>query len=136
MTRINTPVIARTTQTRKLPTVWVKTSLEGKDKYHLNILERSGPAKKNGGHPAAGRAYARLSLMESGAVMATFPVMGMVTGTIRHLLGSTTFELATPFQIPEHLFGVAIEIPAGRHPLVFVLENWVVLFRPENTLKL
>jgi hypothetical protein len=73
--------------------------------------------------------------MESGAVMASFPVMGMVSGTIRSMLGSAWFELADPLLLPEFVFGHDIEIPSGRHPIVFVLESWVVLFRPQNILR-
>ena len=73
--------------------------------------------------------------MESGAVLASFPIMGMVSGTLQRMLGATWFELATPFKLPAFVFGHDIEIPAGRHPIVFVLENWVVLFRPQNTLR-
>lgn len=136
MTRFNTSFTTCPTQTQKLPTVWVKALLEGEDQYRLSILEKTGSAQKARTPPATGCAYARLSLMESGAIMATFPLMGMVSGAIRQLLGTTSFDLAEPFQIPASCFGVGIDIPAGKHPLVFVLENWVVLFRPEITIRL
>lgn len=77
-------------------------------------------------------AYAKLSLMDSGAVMATFPIASMVSCTIRRLLGVSWFELETTLHLPDFVFGHAIEIPSGRHPLVYVLENWVVLFRPNT----
>lgn len=127
MTRFNTPSTPSLNKTQTPPTVWVKTRLEGADTYCLTVMEKS---KKSVQGASSGCAYAKLSLMESGAVMASFPVMGMVSGTIRSMLGATWFELAVPLELPAFVFGFDIEIPAGRHPLVFVLESWVVLFRP------
>lgn len=136
MTHFNTPALTGQNKTQTPPTVWVKTTLEGADKYSLRIMEKSRQAQQTHPSAAAGCAYAKLSLMESGAIMASFPVMGMVSGTIRSMLGAAWFELASPLNLPEFVFGHDIEIPAGRHPIVFVLESWVVLFRPQNTLRL
>jgi len=136
MTHFNTPALTGQNKTQTPPTVWVKTTLEGADKYSLTIMEKSRQAQQTHPSAAAGCAYAKLSLMESGAIMASFPVMGMVSGTIRSMLGAAWFELASPLNLPEFVFGHDIEIPAGRHPIVFVLESWVVLFRPQNTLRL
>lgn len=136
MTRFDTPPLTGQNRIQPQPTAWVKTRLEGADKYSLTIMEKSKLPRND--HPAAsaGCAYARLSLMESGAVMASFPVMGMVSGTIRSLLGAAWFELATPLKLPAFVFGHDIEIPAGRHPIVFILESWVVMFRPQHNIRL
>lgn len=127
MTRLNTLTSTDPNKTQTPPSVWVKTKLEGADAYSLTVLSKT---KNSIQGSSLGCAYAKLSLMESGAVMASFPVMGMVSGTIRSMLGATWFELAVPLELPAFVFGYDIEIPAGRHPLVFVLESWVVLFRP------
>lgn len=111
---------------------WVKTRLEGTEKYSLSVMGKADMPQKSESNQTKGCAYAKLSLMESGAVMASFPVMGMVSGTIRSLLGATWFELASPLKLPEFVFGHEIEIAAGRHPIVFVLESWVVMFRPSS----
>lgn len=133
MTHFNPQASTGQNKIQTQPCAWVKTRVEGADKYSLTILEKTKspyPAK------TAGCAYAKLSLMESGAVMASFPVMGMVSGTIRSLLGATWFELAFPLNLPAFVFGHDIEIPAGRHPIVFVLESWVVVFHPQNIRRL
>lgn len=109
------------------PSRWVKTRFSGTDKYELTVLEKT----ENKQETAPGFAYAKLSLMGSGAVLATFPTMGMVSGTIKNLLGTTALELSVPLILPASIFGHDIEIAAGPHPIVFVLESWVVLFRPK-----
>lgn len=136
MTRLDRPNLTLRHQIISPPSAWVKTHLEGADQYSLTILEKTKSSNNTLPRGSAGCAYAKLSLMESGAVMASFPVMGMVSGTLQRMLGATWFELATPLKLPAFVFGHDIEIPAGRHPIVFVLENWVVLFRPQNTLRL
>lgn len=126
MTRFNsTPSV--------IPSVWVKTRLEGSDQYSLTVMEKTSISPRT--PPAVktpGCAYAKLTLLETGAVMASFPVMGMVSGTLRGMLGSAWFELSAPLNLPAFVFGKDIEIPAGRHPIIFVLESWVVLFRPSK----
>ncbi|MFN0213642.1 MAG: hypothetical protein ACKVT2_05250 [Saprospiraceae bacterium] len=136
MTQFNTPVLAGQSKMQTQPSAWVKTRLEGTNKYSLTILEKTRSPSPGNSTPSAGCAFAKLSLMESGAVMASFPVMGMVSGTIRSMLGTTSFELAFPLKLPAFIFGHDIEIPAGQHPIVFVLESWVVLFKPKNTVRL
>ena len=133
MTRFDTPAQTGQNKIQTSPGAWVKTRLEGAGKYSLTIMEKTNQPQQTGIKRAAGCAFAKLSLMESGAVMASFPVMGMVSGTIRSLLGASWFELASPLKLPAFVFGHDIEIPAGRHPIVFVLESWVVLFRPQHT---
>jgi len=108
------------------PSRWVKTRFSGTEKYELTVLGKAKMEKE----ATHGFAYAKLSLMESGAVLATFPTMGMVSGTIKNLLGATCFELSAPLKLPASIFGHDIEIAAGQHPIVFVLDSWVVLFRP------
>jgi hypothetical protein len=130
MTRFDTPSLSRQNKTQTHPGIWVKTRLEGADTYCLTIMERTRPLQPSAPGATANCAYAKLSLLESGAVMASFPIMGMVSGTIRSMLGAAWFELAAPLKLPAFVFGYDIEIPAGRHPIVFVLESWVVLFRP------
>lgn len=135
MTRLHTPPSIGQNKKQAPPSIWVRTHLEeeGSDKYHVSILEkRRQPLAAH----TQGCAYAKLMLMDSGAIMASFPVMSMVSGTIRGMLGAASFELATPFQMPAALFGYEIEIPAGKYPLVFVLESWVVLFRPTEQARL
>ncbi len=136
MTRFDTQALTGQNIIQTPPTTWVKTRLEGADKYSLTVMEKTKLPQQSNPGESAGCAYAKLSLMESGAVMASFPVMGMVSGTIRSLLGAAWFELASPLKLPAFVFGHDIEIPAGRHPIVFVLESWVVLFRPQHILRL
>ena len=131
MTRFDPQPLTGPNRTPTPPTAWVKTLFEGTDKYSLTIMEKTKMTKVNNAKEYSGCAYAKLSLLESGAVMASFPVMGMVSGTIRSMLGATSFELASPLNLPRFVFGHEIEIPAGQHPIVFVLESWVVLFRPK-----
>lgn len=133
MTRFDTQSFSSQNKTVIPPAVWVKTSMESGDKYSLTIMEKTRQPQAKIPGASAGCAYAKLSLMESGAVMASFPVMSMASGAIRSMLGVAWFELAAPFQLPAFVFGYDIEIPAGRHPIVFILESWVVLFRPQNT---
>ncbi|MBN8679761.1 MAG: hypothetical protein J0M29_16155 [Chitinophagales bacterium] len=129
MTRLATPAYTGKNLTIKPGTVWVRTQLEGAERYTLRVLERSG-----GNFPdlpeGATCAYAKLTLLDSGAIMAFFPITAMVSAQAKLLLGATWLELATPLVLPDFVFGFDMEIPAGRHPLVFILESWVVLFRP------
>lgn len=137
MTRFDTSAtFSKPRPTEIPPSVWVRTQLEGSDAYSLTIMKRTKRAQANKPSNNSNCAYAKLLLMESGAILATFPVMGMVSNTIGRMLGANWFELAVPLSLPDFVFGYHIEIPAGRHPLVFVLESWVVLFRPENTIRL
>lgn len=136
MTRFDTQPLTGQNKMQTPPSAWVKTQLEGAGKYSLTIMEKTKMVQHPHPREPAGCAFAKLSLMESGAVMASFPVMGMVSGTIRSLLGATWFELESPLKLPAFVFGYDIEIPSGRHPIVFVLESWVVLFRPQNVLRL
>jgi len=136
MTHFDTQPLTGQNKLQTPPSTWVKTRFEGNDKYNLTIMGKTKLLQQAKPLESAGCAFAKLSLMESGAVMASFPVMGMVSGTIRSLLGATSFELGSPLKLPAFVFGYDIEIPAGRHPIVFVLESWVVLFRPQNTIRL
>ncbi len=132
MTRLLNTAFIGQTKTQATPSVWVKTRLQGTNTYSLMVVEKTKRPLNIQPKEITGCAYAKLSLMESGAVMASFPVMGMVTGTIRSMLGAAWFELAAPLKLPAFVFGHDIEIPAGRHPIVFVIESWVVLLRPQN----
>jgi hypothetical protein len=128
MTRLATPASAVKHLKPRPGFVWVRTRQEGADSYSVAVLGREqNPPEDN--HSAT-CAYARLIMLDNGAVMAFFPLSAMVSTQAKALMGATSFELATPFVIPAFVFGFDIEIPAGRHPLVFILESWVVLFRP------
>jgi hypothetical protein len=115
-----------------MPTAWAKVFSTEDNKYNLRILgpEALSPAPEQ--HKSSVCAYARLSLMESGAVMAFFSVNSMVSDTLRRMFGAIWFELEQPLVLPACVFGREIEIMAGQHPLAYVLENWVVLFRPAD----
>jgi hypothetical protein len=126
MTRLATPVATGKPILKSPGPVWVRTRLEGTDTYSLTVLNRKTPNAERVGVCA----YAKLTMLDSGAIMAFFPLNAMVSKQAKMLLGATWFELATPLLLPDFVFGFDIEIPAGRHPLVFVLESWVVLFRP------
>lgn len=130
MTHFNTLPLTGQSKLQTPPSAWVKTRVEGKNGYHLTIMEKTNAQQGVSVRPTGNCAFAKLSLMESGAIMASFPVMGMVSGTIRSMLGASWFELVAPLKLPAFIFGYDIEIPAGRHPIVFVLESWVVMFRP------
>ena len=130
MTRLANTATAKKHFKHKPGSVWVRTQLEGNESYSVKVLER----KHKPSGEAAGRsvicAYAKLIMLDNGAVMAIFPLTAMVSSQAKALMGATWFELATPLVVPAFVFGFDLIIPAGRHPLVFVLESWVVLFRP------
>ncbi len=136
MTRFDPHTLPGQIKTQTQPGAWVKTHLESANTYSLKIVEKTKQRQQVNPNPSLGCAYGKLSLLESGAIMASFPVMGMASCTIRNMLGATWFELATPLILPAFVFGHDMEIPAGRHPIVFVLENWMVLFAPPHTLRL
>jgi hypothetical protein len=114
-------------QKQTAPSRWVKTLISGSDKCQMTLLGQGDTRPPQDG----GVAYVKLSLMDSGAVMASFPVMGMASGAFKALYGAQWIDLDTPLILPAPVLGQEISIAAGQHPLVFVLENWVVLFRPE-----
>ncbi|HAD13319.1 MAG TPA: hypothetical protein DCF33_12890 [Saprospirales bacterium] len=126
MTRLATPVATGKPILKTTGSVWVRTRLEGTDTYSLTVLNRKAPKPDSVGVCA----YAKLSMLDSGAIMAFFPLNAMVAMQAKMLLGANWFELAAPLLLPDFVFGFDLEIPAGRHPMVFVLESWVVLFRP------
>lgn len=117
-------------QQRPLPSRWVKTLINGSGKCQMTllcILDKGETCPSQYGSIA----YAKLSLMNSGAVMASFPFMGMTSGVFKALYGAQWLALDAPLLLSAHVLGREIWIAEGRHPLVFVLENWVVLFRPK-----
>lgn len=129
MTRFKdtTPPSEGAKQKQTAPSRWIKTLIGGSEKPQLALL-----GKDEKPLPEQGRvAYAKISLMDSGAVMASFPLMGMASGAFKALYGARWLVIEKPIALPASVFGREISIAAGEHPLVFVLENWIVLFRPE-----
>ncbi|MBL7809792.1 MAG: hypothetical protein JNN28_18365 [Saprospiraceae bacterium] len=133
MTRLATPVAAGKHIRKTRGSVWVRTRMEGTDLYTLTVLDRKSIGILESTSEASICAYAKLTILDSGAIMAFFPLSAMVSVQAKLLMGATWFELAEPLVLPAFVFGFDIEIPAGRHPLVFILESWVVLFRPNIT---
>lgn len=103
------------------------------------------PGGAEGGRPVSSReemllgeqgAYAKFSLMGSGAVLAVFEEHG----ALGERLGEIWFEMKAPAQLPACLLGHEIEIAAGLHPMARVMGKLIVLFRPtislpQNTLR-
>lgn len=75
---------------------------------------------------------AKISILESGAIMASFPKKSISRDMISCMMGTTWINVAVPLTLPADIFGHVIEIADGYHPAVPVLTNWVVLFRPPS----
>ncbi|MBX2893496.1 MAG: hypothetical protein KF734_21460 [Saprospiraceae bacterium] len=75
---------------------------------------------------------AKISILESGAIMASFPKKSISHDMITCMMGTTWINVAAPLTLPAKIFGHVIEIADGYHPAVPVLTNWVVLFRPPS----
>lgn len=119
-------------------TRWVKTAMDSTEGYKLEVLEEPSAHYLNAGCwnrelvRSAGIAYAKLSLLESGAVLASFPFLSAMPGVIQADPYTVWFVLDAPALVPAGIFGKEIEIAAGRHIMAPSLGNWVVFFRPVN----
>lgn len=74
---------------------------------------------------------ARITILESGAVLASFPLLGALPGHIKPDAFTTWFELDAPAILPEGIFGKEVRIQAGLHLMAPAPGSWVVLFKPQ-----
>jgi hypothetical protein len=117
-------------------TAWIRTSVKGTERYRLEVIEEASAIDMNAGRrnrelvPETGFAYAKLSLLESGAVLASFPLLGKMPGVIQSDPYTVWFVLDAPALVPDGIFGREIEIAAGRHLMTSSLGSWVVFFKP------
>jgi hypothetical protein len=123
-----------------LTVIWKKNHLEEAEIYTLEYLEDALEFDMNAGlwkRESAlknSNAYAKLSLLESGAVLASFPLMGCLPGVIQADPYTVWFVLDAPAIVPAGVFGKEIRIAAGRHLMTNSLGQWVVFFRPSPQL--
>lgn len=119
-------------------TAWIRTSVKGTERYRLEMIEEASAIDMNAGWrnrelvPSEGFAYAKLSLLESGAVLASFPLLGKIPGAIQADPYTVWFVLDAPATVPDGIFGREIEIAAGRHLMTASLGSWVVFFKPSS----
>ncbi|MEZ4894318.1 MAG: hypothetical protein R3A50_00540 [Saprospiraceae bacterium] len=116
---------------------WVQTQAADMEAYkleELGIATHIGElvGRKAGLVSKGEYAHSRLSLQESGAVLASFPLLGKIPGKIQADQFTVWFELELPALIPSGIFGKEIRFKAGRHLMASVLGNWVVFFKPER----
>lgn len=117
-------------------TAWVKTSLNGQPVYQLQEVGAVWASGTNAGLrdrelvQTKGFASAKLALLESGAVLASFPLLGALPGSIESDPFTVWFLLDAPVLVPTGIFGQEIWIEAGRHLMAFSLGSWVVFFKP------
>lgn len=72
----------------------------------------------------------RITILESGAVLASFPLLGALPGAIMPDAFTTWFQLDFPALLPQGIFGKEVRINAGRHLMAPAPGSWVVLFKP------
>jgi hypothetical protein len=115
---------------------WIKTRMDNAEMYKLELIDDAPAIDMNAGLrnrglvPAPGLAYAKLSLLESGAVLASFPLLGKMPGNIQADPFTVWFVLDAPAILPANVFGREILFASGRHLMTTSLGNWVVFFRP------
>jgi len=133
-TMINIRIAPETKPYLPQPTTlaWVKTRISGTEEYRLEMIETASANNMNAGWGKGAEVCAKLSLLESGAVLASFPLLGKMPGTIQPDLFTTWFLLDAPALVPAGIFGWEIEIAAGRHLMASSLGSWVVFFKPVN----
>jgi hypothetical protein len=78
--------------------------------------------------------YATLTLLESGALLASFPLLGKLPGSIQADKFTVWFNLDIPAQLPAYVLGSDIEIAAGKYLMTQSLNAWVVFFKPSKTI--
>ncbi|MBL7826845.1 MAG: hypothetical protein JNJ57_09460 [Saprospiraceae bacterium] len=78
-------------------------------------------------------AEVRMTLLESGALLASFPFQSKLPGSLLTDPFTVWFQLDAPAIIPEGLLGKAINIAAGKHLTTQSLDSWMVFFRPHKT---
>ena len=122
-------------------TAWVKTTISGAEGYRLEQIEEASAINMNAGWgnrepvQTRGLIYAKLSLLESGALLASFPLLGTIPGSIQTNPYTVWFVLDAPAIVPAGIFGREIEISAGKHLMASSLGTWVVFFRPRQDKK-
>ncbi len=119
-------------------TAWIRTKVKGTERYRLEVIDEASAIDMNAGWrnrelvQNTAFAYAKLSLLESGAVLASFPLLGIMPGSIQADPFTVWFELDAPATVPDGIFGREIEIAAGRHLMAPSLGSWVVFFKPNT----
>lgn len=73
---------------------------------------------------------ARITMLESGAVLASFPLLSRLPGSIMPDAFTTWFVLDAPALLSAGVFGREVRIHAGRHLMAPAPGSWVVLFKP------
>lgn len=117
---------------------WIKTTVKGSERYRLEMIDEASAIGRCSGRrnrePVQNTDYARakISLLESGAVLASFPLLGVMPGSIQTDPFTVWFELDAPATLPDAIFGQKIEIPAGRHLMAPSLGSWIVFFKPDT----
>lgn len=133
MIDIRNPPEVHEYQPQPTDAVWVKTCLNGD---HAYLLKSAPTAFKIAGRrkwepdSSEGAFSATLSLLESGAILASFPLRGPLPGKIEPDPFSVWFFLDAPAIIAAGVFGREIRIAAGRHLMASCLGTWIVFFRP------
>ena len=115
---------------------WIKIREGLEEKYRLEawlpdqqLIGHAG--WRNGGSERPDKpAHARIALLDSGALLASFPLLGALPGKIQPDAFTVWFMLDAPIWAPAGLFGKEITIPSGRHLMAQALDAWLVFFRP------
>ena len=138
MIRLRTQPETKTYLPQPTTTAWIKTLEKGTERYILEVMEEASATDMNAGWRNRGLvqstsfAYAKLSLLESGAVLASFPLLGMMPGAIKVDPFTVWFVLDVPAIVPDGIFGQEIEIDAGRHLMTSSMGSWIVFFKPKT----
>jgi hypothetical protein len=133
MIHIRTPIETKPYLPQATTLAWIKTQISGLEAYRLETVQSLSANNLNAGSGQV--VSAKTSLLESGAVLASFPLLGKLPGSIQPDPFTTWFELDAPALLPEGIFGLEIEIGAGRHLLASSLGTWVVFFKPINPVR-
>jgi hypothetical protein len=117
-------------------TSWGKAKLNGNEIYNLEFVEdalvnemNTGPRNRWPVRTGA-IAFAKLALLESGAVLASFPLLGKLPGIVSPDPYSVWFQLDLPTLIPAGIFGQEIRIDPGRYLMASSMGSWLVFFKP------
>lgn len=116
---------------------WVKTQIAGRERYELESIEHitggNAGLRNRRSTPSESLAYGKLTLLESGAVLASFPLLGTLPGQVQLDPFSVWFHLDAPAWLPACILGKELEIPAGRHLMTQAIDSWMVFFKPWKT---
>jgi hypothetical protein len=119
---------------------WVKIHFNNADIYSLEgvdalpVLKEKEQSILNTAAIPENIPYATLTLLESGAILATFPLLSKLPGSIQADKFTVWFNLDAPAHLPANVLGSALEIAAGKYLMTQSVNEWIVFFKPSKSI--